>query len=62
MLEHSFTAFMESANFKQSCANPCLFIYSKGADLAIIAAYIGDLIILAKSQEIMSKIKCDLSR
>ena len=52
---------MESANFEQSCADPCLFIRSKGADLAIIAVYVDDLIIVAKSQEVMSKIKCDLS-
>ena len=40
----------------------CLSVRSKGADLAIIAAYVDDLIIVAKSQEVMSKIKCDLSR
>ena len=39
-----------------------MFICSKGADLAIIAVYVDDLIIVAKSQEVMSKIKCDLSR
>jgi len=50
-----FTAFMESANFEQSNVDPCLFIHSKGADLAIIAVYVDDLIILAKSQEVMSK-------
>ena len=50
---------MESANFEQSSADPCLFIHSKGADLAIIAVYVDGLIIVAKSQEMMSKIKCD---
>jgi len=53
---------MESENFEQSSADPCLFICSKGADLAIIAVYVYNLIIVAKSQEVMSKIKFDLSR
>ena len=57
-----FTAFTESASFEQSSADPCLHIHCKGADLAIIAVYVDDLIIVAKSQEMMSKIKCDLSR
>ena len=56
------TAFIESANFEQSSADSCLFICSKGADLAIIVVYVDDLIIVAKSQEVMSKIKFDLSR
>ena len=62
MLEHSLHSIHGVSNFEQSSADPCLFIRSKGTDLAIIAVYVDDLIIVAKSQEIMSKIKCDLSR
>ena len=40
---------MKSANFQQSSADPCRFICSKGADLAITAVYADDLIIVAKS-------------
>jgi len=60
--EEHLVSFMESANFEQSNADPCLFIRRKGAVLAIITAYVDDLIIVAKSQETMSKIKYDLSR
>ena len=62
MLEHSLHSIHGVSKFEQSSADPCLFIHSKGANLAIIAVYVDDLVIVAKSQEVMSKIKCDLSR
>ena len=40
----------------------CLSIVRVLIYVAIIAVYVDDLIIVAKSQEVMSKIKCDLSR
>jgi len=35
----AFTEHMESANFKQGKADPCLFVQNEGVDLAIVAVY-----------------------
>jgi len=51
---------MESANFKQCKADPCLCVQNEGVDLAIIAVYVDDLIIATKTTEVMKKIKNDL--
>jgi len=53
---------MESANFKQCTADPCLFVRSEGADLAIVSMYVDDLIIVTRTPEMMKMIKNDLSR
>ena len=57
-----FTDHMESAKFKQCTADPCLFVQSEGANLAIITVSVDDLIIVTKAQEVMRKIKNNLSR
>jgi len=48
---------MESANFKQCTSDPCLFVHSEGADLAIVAVYADDLIIVTRTPEVMKNIK-----
>ena len=35
-----FTAHMESGNFKQCSADPCVFVRSESTDLAIVAVYV----------------------
>ena len=63
MLEHSFqgTHHMESTNFKQCTADPCIFVSSEGTDLTIIAVYVDDLIIIIKTPEKMRWIKNNLA-
>ena len=51
---------MESGNFKQCTADPCVFVRSEGTDLAVVAVYVDDLIIATKTLQVM-KIKDDLS-
>ena len=52
-----FKEHMESTNFKQCTADPCIFVRSKGTDLTIIALYIDDFIIVTKTLEKMRRIK-----
>ena len=56
-----FTAHMESGNFKQCSADPCVFVRSEGTDLAIVAVYVDDLIIATKTLQVMKNMKDDLS-
>ena len=55
-----FKQYLESINFKQSTADPCVFVSSEGPDLTIIAVYVDDLIVIAKTPETMKKIKDSL--
>ena len=48
-----FKEHMESTNFKQCTADPCIFVSSEGTDLTIIAVYVDDLIIITKTPEKM---------
>ena len=52
---------MESINFKQSTADPCIIASSKRANFAIIAVYLDDLIIITQTPETMKKIKDNLA-
>ena len=56
-----FKEHMESTNFKQCTADPCIFVRSKGTDLTIIAVYNDDLIIITKTPEKMKWIKNSLA-
>ena len=56
-----FKQYMDSINFKQCTADPCIFVTSEGADLTIIAVYVDDLIVITKTPETMRKIKESLA-
>ena len=56
-----FKQYMESINFKQCTADPCIFVSSEGADLTIITVYVDDLIVITKTPETMKKIKDSLA-
>ena len=40
---------LKSASFKESRADPCVFIKSREKDMKIIAVYVDDLILIAKT-------------
>ena len=42
---------MESINFKQCTADPCIFVTGEEADLTIVAVYVDDLIVITKTTE-----------
>lgn len=52
---------LKSISFKERTADPCVFIHQR-KDLQIIAVYVDDLILLAKTSEEMQQLKKDLSR
>ena len=52
---------MESINFKQCTADPCIFVNGEEADLTIVAVYVDDLIVIAKTPETIKKIKESLA-
>ena len=52
-----FKQYMESINFKQCTADPCIFVTGEEADLTIVAVYVDDLIAIAKTPETIKKIK-----
>ena len=56
-----FKQYLESINFKQCTADPCIFVSSRGPDLTIIAVYVDDLIVITKTPETMKKIKDSLA-
>lgn len=56
-----FRDHMESTGFKQSTADPCVFIKSEKDDLTIVAVYVDDLIIVSKNPATMKKIKKSLT-
>ena len=56
-----FKQYLESINFKQCTADPCVFISSGGPDLTIITVYVDDLIVITKTPETMKKIKDSLA-
>ena len=59
----TFRESMESLNFKQSQADPCIFIKRSEANkLTIVAIYVDDLIIIATTEEEMDWIKASLSK
>ncbi len=52
---------LKSLGFKESAADPCVFIRQQKKELQIIAVYVDDLILVAKSSEEMKQLKDDLS-
>lgn len=62
MLEHCLHSFHGVIKFEQFTADPYLFVCSDGADLAIFAVYVDNLIIVTKTQEVLKKTKNDFSR
>ena len=56
-----FKQYMESINFKQCTADPCIFVTGEEADLTIVAVYVDDLIVIAKTPETIKKIKESLA-
>ena len=57
----AFKRHMESANFKQCTADPCIFVKSEGAELSIVSVYVDDLIIIMRDLKTMKQIKEDLT-
>ena len=55
-----FTKYMESIGFRQSTADPCVFIRS-GDTLDVIAVYVDDLIVISKTEEEIQRLKNDLA-
>ena len=57
-----FKEHMESANFKQSTADPCIFTKTEeSGEIIIVAVYVDDLIIVTKTNEKMNEIKRNLT-
>ena len=57
-----FTEYMESVNFKQSTADTCIFVKAEETgEIAIVAMYVDDLIIVTKTNEKMKEIKKSLT-
>ena len=56
-----FKQYLEYINSKQSTADPCVFVSTGGPNLTIIAVYVDDLIVIAKTPETMKKIKDSLA-
>ena len=57
----AFQDFMLSQQFKQSDADPCIFIRKLDGQLTVVAVYVDDLILLADSADEMENIKANLS-
>ena len=57
-----FIEYMESVNFKQSTADPCIFVKAEETgEMAIVAVYVDDLIIVTRTNEKMKEIKKSLT-
>ena len=56
-----FKNHMESINFNQCSAEPCIFVRREGKDLSIIAVYVDDLIVITSTPQLMKNIKGDLA-
>ena len=57
----AFKEYMESIGFKQSNADPCIFIKTEESEKIIVAVYVDDLIIATKTNEKMEEVKKSLS-
>uniref|UniRef100_A0A1X7UK39 Reverse transcriptase Ty1/copia-type domain-containing protein n=1 Tax=Amphimedon queenslandica TaxID=400682 RepID=A0A1X7UK39_AMPQE len=55
-----FKNHMESINFNQCSAEPCIFVRREG-ELSIIAVYVDDLIVITSIPQLMKNIKGDLA-
>jgi hypothetical protein len=47
--------------FKQSTADPCVFIQTEETSLTIVAVYVDDWIIITKTPEKMEEVKASLA-
>ena len=56
-----FKQYIESINFKQCTADPCIFVTGEEVDVTIVAVYVDDLIVITKTPEAMKKIKESLA-
>lgn len=52
---------MGSVHFKQSTADPCVFIQTETGGVTVVAVYVDDLIIIAKMTEKMEGVKRNLA-
>ena len=57
----SFQDFMLDLGFKQSTADPCVFIQDETNSMTIVAVYVDDLIVMSTSSEKLDAIKKALS-
>ena len=57
----AFREYMESIHYKQSAADPCVFIKAEKEGITIVAVYVDDLIIFAKTAEKMDEVKKNLA-
>ena len=57
----AFREHLESNQFKQSAADPCVFVRSEETHVTIIAVYVDDLIIITKTPEKMEEVKTSLA-
>ena len=54
---NKFREYMEKIQFKESQADPCVFIQFQGTDVSIFAVYVDDLITVTKTPDQMKQIK-----
>ena len=54
--------YLKSINFEQSTADPCVYVKNTSSGLLVIAVYVDDLIIVAKTTEKMTNVKESLSK
>ena len=57
----TFREFLQNEGFKQSAADPCVFIRESEEGLAVVAVYVDDLFLLTDTEEEMSRIKSALT-
>ena len=57
----SFTEFLEFIGFEQNTADPCVFARTKGDDFTVVAVYVDDLIVIAKTLDKMNGVKGSLA-
>ena len=56
----AFKEYMESVKFKQSTADPCVYVRITGT-ITIVAVYVDDLIVITETAEEMQKVKKSLT-
>ena len=59
---HKFCDHLKSLGFKESGADSCVFVKSESSTLKIIAVYVDDLILIAKSLSEIQQMKDSLSK
>ena len=59
---HTFSEFLESLKFKRIIKDRCVFVGNFSGQICFIAVYVDDLLIIAPSTELVTKIKDALKR